>query len=118
MARLHQSNGGRFTIKIPRGAGFSEHSLNTAGAERLKKAGVKVNGLVPFFQLQLLDQHREISPLMGAFKGQLQFLGAGYLKITRPPDKPRRRDQPDLRVIAVDWEQLTFNWRMSLERAA
>jgi len=112
MARLHQSKDGKFTIRIPRGFKFSAHSLTTAGSERLKKAGVEINGLVPFFQLQLLDQHLEVFPLAGAFKRQLQFTEEGYLKVTRRAQSDSPKKFLQLQVISTDWEQLTFDWKV------
>lgn len=115
MARQHQSKGGKFTIKIPRGFTFSEHSLTTAGTERLKKAGVEINGLVPFYLLQLLDEHREVFPPTGAFKGQLQMMTAEFLLVVwSPKSKARqgkaRNARPQLRVISVDWQQMTMEF--------
>jgi hypothetical protein len=95
MARLRENREtGRLFIEIPRGKTFSNHNLNVFGESRVRKARLPIDSKVPFFFLQLLDQNDEAFPPCGAFKGQLQFDGFGFLAVAivtrrssaRPPD--------------------------------
>ena len=122
MARLEAKESGRWYIRIPRGLGFSTHTLNTFGEARLIRIGFSIGDLIPFYVLQMLDQNAECQPKCGAFKGQQQFDRDDFLK--RIGDAHTKGENPlkQFRPITVtSQQQLEFfanGWSEPLPWAA
>lgn len=91
MARLRQKQKtGDLYLIISRGNFCTNHSLNSYGAERLKRLGYEVGHFVHRDVLEILDQNLECQPPCGK-KGQLQLIWEAILKVAKPtPTVPQR----------------------------
>lgn len=92
MARLKQNKKtGDLYLIIWRGCCCTKHSLNSYGAERLKRLGYEVGNFVHRDVLHVLDEHLECQPPCGS-KGQIQLIWEMIMKVTQPvlPRAPRK----------------------------